>query len=83
MSSIHSQTSTAKGPSTVTKENEYEDAEKNFQQKSLKFWIIIIGVYLSIFLVALVSFDGELLRIGPYKSIGPNDYSYGYSQHNK
>ena len=34
--------------------NEYEDAEKNFQPKSLKFWTIIVGVYLSIFLVALV-----------------------------
>lgn len=35
--------------------DEYEDAEKNFQPRSLKFWTIIIGVYLSIFLVALVS----------------------------
>jgi hypothetical protein len=35
--------------------NEYEDAEKNYQPKSLKFWTIVIGVYLSIFLVALVS----------------------------
>ena len=35
--------------------NEYKDAEKNFQLKSLKFWTIIIGMYLSIFLVALVS----------------------------
>lgn len=33
--------------------DEYEDAETNFQPKSLKFWTIIIGVYLSIFLVAL------------------------------
>ncbi|KAM0806217.1 major facilitator superfamily domain-containing protein [Usnea florida] len=33
--------------------DEYEDTEKNFQPKSLKFWSIIIGVYLSIFLVAL------------------------------
>ncbi|KIW72513.1 hypothetical protein PV04_00698 [Phialophora macrospora] len=33
--------------------NEYEDAEKNFQPRSLKFWAIIVGIYLSIFLVAL------------------------------
>ena len=36
--------------------DEYEDAEKNFQPKSLRFWTIIISLYLSIFLVALVSF---------------------------
>jgi hypothetical protein len=35
--------------------DEYADAEKNFQPKSLKFWTIIIGMYMSIFLVALVS----------------------------
>ena len=40
--------------------NEYEDAEKNFQPKSLKYWTIIIGMYLSIFLVALVSFAVQL-----------------------
>ena len=39
------------------KVNEYEDAENNFQPKSLKFWTIMIGMYLSIFLVALVSYD--------------------------
>ncbi|KAF4632700.1 hypothetical protein G7Y89_g5426 [Cudoniella acicularis] len=33
--------------------DEYVDAEKNFQPKSLKFWTIIIGIYVSIFLVAL------------------------------
>ncbi|KAF2097192.1 putative aflatoxin efflux pump, partial [Rhizodiscina lignyota] len=30
-----------------------EDAEKNFRPKSLKFWTILCGMYLSIFLVAL------------------------------
>ena len=40
--------------------DEYEDAEKNFQPKSLKFWTIIIAMYLSIFLVALVSFAVQL-----------------------
>ncbi|EXJ64936.1 hypothetical protein A1O7_01275 [Cladophialophora yegresii CBS 114405] len=33
--------------------NEYEDAEKNFQPKSLKFWTVIIGIFLSVFLIAL------------------------------
>ena len=36
----------------VEKVNEYEDAEKNYQPK---FWTIMVGMYLSIFLVALVS----------------------------
>jgi hypothetical protein len=47
---------TAEPAEPVNEINEYEDAEKNFQQKSLKFWTVIIGVYLSIFIVALVSF---------------------------
>lgn len=42
-------------PQSVKHANEYEDAERNFQPKSLKFWTIIIGVYLAIFLVALVT----------------------------
>lgn len=33
---------------------EYEDAEKNFKPKSIKFWTILIGMYMSFFLVALV-----------------------------
>lgn len=33
--------------------NEYEDAETNYQPKSLKFWTILAGVYLSMCLVAL------------------------------
>jgi hypothetical protein len=40
--------------------NEYEDAEKNFQPKTLRFWTIIIGMYMSIFLIALVSFAVQL-----------------------
>jgi len=35
--------------------NEYEDSEENFQPKTLKFWIVIIAIYLSLFLVILVS----------------------------
>jgi MFS family permease len=42
-----------KPPQPVNVDDEYEDAEKNYQPKSLKFWIILIGMYLSIFLVAL------------------------------
>lgn len=45
----------AKSAQPVDKINEYEDAEKNYQPKSLKFWTIIIGMYTSIFPVALVS----------------------------
>jgi len=37
----------------VVQEDEYTDAEKNFNSKSLKFWSIILSVYASIFLVAL------------------------------
>lgn len=36
--------------------NEYEDAEENYDLRSPKFWIIIMGMYLVIFLVALVEF---------------------------
>jgi hypothetical protein len=35
--------------------DEYADAERNYQPRSLKFWSIILGMYLAIFLVALVS----------------------------
>lgn len=35
--------------------DEYADAEKNYQPKTLKFWSVLIGMYMSIFLVALVS----------------------------
>jgi nitrogen fixation/metabolism regulation signal transduction histidine kinase len=37
--------------------NEYEDAEKNYQPKTIKFWLPLIGMYLALFLVALVSYD--------------------------
>ncbi|KAL3467006.1 major facilitator superfamily domain-containing protein [Aspergillus heterothallicus] len=32
---------------------EYADAERNYQPRSPKFWLIILGMYLAIFLVAL------------------------------
>ena len=47
--------SAAEPAGSVDPVNEYEDAEKSYQPKSPKFWVIIIGMYLSIFLVALVS----------------------------
>ena len=34
-------------------DDQYEDAEKNYQTKYLKFWMIMAGVYLATFLVAL------------------------------
>jgi hypothetical protein len=34
-------------------DDEYADAEKNYQPKTLKFWTIMMGVYLSTFLVGL------------------------------
>jgi len=36
-----------------TADDVYEDAEKNYQPKSLKFWLIMTGVYLSTFIVGL------------------------------
>jgi hypothetical protein len=42
----------------------YEDAENNFQPKSLKFWTIIIGMYLSIF---SLSFAVQLQTCGVAK----------------
>ncbi|VUC21462.1 unnamed protein product, partial [Clonostachys rosea] len=38
---------------TQNNPNEYEDAERNYKPKTLKFWTILIGMYLSLFLVAL------------------------------
>lgn len=42
--------------------DEYDEAETNYKPKSLKFWTIIIGVYLSIFLVALVGLSARCIR---------------------
>lgn len=42
--------------------DEYADAERNSQPKTLKFWAIMIGMYLSIILVALVSSPSLLTR---------------------
>ncbi|KAF2236944.1 MFS general substrate transporter [Viridothelium virens] len=56
MSSADSSPSThgaSKAPSPSDNDDKYADAEKNFNVRSPKFWIIIIGIYVSIFLVAL------------------------------
>lgn len=55
--SVHSAKEVSSAPQAQPVEpvNEYADAEQNYQPKSIKFWIIIIGMYLSMFLVALVS----------------------------
>lgn len=45
----------AKTAEFVDMEDEYADAERNYQPRSLKFWTILIGMYLAMFLVALVS----------------------------
>jgi hypothetical protein len=47
--------STTKHAKPLEQPDEYADAERNYQPKSLKFWSIILGMYLAIFLVALVS----------------------------
>ena len=49
--------------------NEYEDAEKNYNPKSLKFWSILGGMYLAMFLVALVRTSLHLLAWLQY--LGP------------
>jgi hypothetical protein len=53
MSSVDMEQSVNDRPSHEV--GEYEDAEINYQPKSLKFWAIMAGMYVSIFLVALVS----------------------------
>lgn len=57
-----SESSTDPAPATQNVEptnqrNEYHDAEQNYQPTSLKFWTVMLGMYFSIFLVALVCFD--------------------------
>jgi hypothetical protein len=43
----------AEKPTEQSNKDEYEDDEKNYQPRSLKFWTILLGTYLSLFLVAL------------------------------
>lgn len=67
----------------VDQVDEYDDAEKNFQPKSPRFWIIIIGMYLSIFLVALVSIPRAVCYgvIGAYALLGPNNHRNCHPKH--
>lgn len=53
MSSTDSAPSAPKAPRPFDEDDEYADAEENFKPKSPKFWLIIIGMYVSIFIVAL------------------------------
>ncbi len=57
--SVHSakEGSLAERAQPVETVDEYEDAERNFQPNSLEFWTVIISMYLSVFLVALVIFS--------------------------
>lgn len=42
-----------KTPRNPQEHGEYEDAEKNYQLKSPSFWLVMISMYMSIFIVAL------------------------------
>ena len=55
--SLHSTTDKPLGEKAEQNQTavDHGDEEKNFKPKSLAFWTIIAGVYLAIFLVALVS----------------------------
>jgi len=53
MSTTASSPSIRKAVRPFVEDDDYADAEKNFNTKSPKFWLIIISVYFSIFLVAL------------------------------
>ena len=40
-------------PPSASGGNEYADSEENYKPKTLKFWLVIISIYLAFFLVAL------------------------------
>jgi len=60
---------------SIDEVDEYEDAEQNYQPKSLKFWTILIGMYLAMFLVALVgtSFGARAIALAN-NGAGPNNH---------
>jgi hypothetical protein len=64
--------------------DQYEDAEKNYQPKSLKFWTIIVATYLSLFLVGL---DRSIIATAipkitdEFNSIEDIGYVYFYIPH--
>lgn len=45
-------------PQPSVETSDYVDAEETFKSKSAKFWIIILSIYASIFLLAL---DGTII----------------------
>lgn len=49
----HSSSKPSPLPAQALPENEYQDAEQNYNTQSSQFWLIILSVYLSFFLVAL------------------------------
>lgn len=65
-------------------DDQYEDAEKNYQPKSLKFWTIIVATYLSLFLVGL---DRSIIATAipkitdEFNSIEDIGYVYFFSPH--
>jgi hypothetical protein len=60
----------------IDQQNEYEDAEKNYNPKSPRFLTIMAGMYLAIFLVALViiaAMISIMSNVRTDKEIGQND----------
>ena len=58
--------------------NEYEDAELNYNLQSVKFWSIVLSMYLVIFLVALVR-HLTMIRYGTNSSTGSKHRCTCYS----
>jgi len=50
--SLHEELEKDVSPS-ASEGNEYADSEENYKPKTLKFWLVIISIYLAFFLVAL------------------------------
>ena len=50
--SLHEELKKDASPS-ASGDNEYADSEENYKPKTLKFWLVIISIYLAFFLVAL------------------------------
>ncbi|KAI4961381.1 hypothetical protein J4E86_000409 [Alternaria arbusti] len=50
--SLHEEHEKDASPS-ASRGNEYADSEENYKPKTLKFWLVIISIYLAFFLVAL------------------------------
>ena len=86
--SIHSTDKPVADEPTKTAENlnDYDEAEENYQPKSLKFWAIMIGMYLSIFLVALVSipsYDLQLMYFHANNPTGQDNHCCRYSRYHQ